>query len=345
MSGRQRPPGAKAFAGGHLAFVVALPLALVTLVVPSFAQERGNERGGEPDASVPSSDPAAEARRRYNLGTQAFRANHFVEAALNFEAAAAQRPHAVTLYTAAMAWEQAGVAERAADDFGRALDIPGLSPPQQASARERLAAYEGMLGTVEVHGPEGTRVQLDGFTEVSVPARLHGAAGVRSLTARAASKDAPLKDVARRDLVLEAGQTLRLDLTDASLSATPADRSPLGIRGAVPSLVESTPPPRESTSRLDLRRALGFTSLGLGVASAAGAVVLGVSALGARDAFVSAPTSEGLHHARSLETWTTAAWIGAGALGAVGVALILWPGGESVRVVSTSNGAAAVGVF
>ena len=71
-----------------------------------------------------------EARQQYNQGTQAYKEKKFVEAALHFEAAAAQRPHAVTLYTAALAWEQANKPERAADDFVRALEVPGLSAQQ-----------------------------------------------------------------------------------------------------------------------------------------------------------------------------------------------------------------------
>ena len=70
---------------------------------------------------------------------QAYEAKRFVEAALHFEAAVVQRTHAVALYTAALAWEEANRPERAADDFSRSLDVQGLSPAQAQNARERLA--------------------------------------------------------------------------------------------------------------------------------------------------------------------------------------------------------------
>src|SRR5262249_20219459 len=109
-------------------------------------------------------DDAAEARQQYNLGTTAYRDKRYVEAALHFEAAAAQRAHAVTLYTAALAWEQANRPDRACDDYGRALDVPGLSAQQASHAQGRVATLEKTLGTVAVSAPEGWRVQLEGLT-------------------------------------------------------------------------------------------------------------------------------------------------------------------------------------
>src|SRR4029077_680589 len=102
------------------------------------------------EGETPAAGPALEARQQYALGGQAFAAKRFIEAALHFEAAAAHRAHAVTLYTAALAWEQANRPESAADDLARALDVPALSATQAASARERLAVLEKSLGTLAV---------------------------------------------------------------------------------------------------------------------------------------------------------------------------------------------------
>src|SRR5262245_50709110 len=75
-------------------------------------------------------DPAAEARTQYQLGTQAFQAKKYAEAATHFEAAAAARSNAVALYTAGLAWDLAGKNDRAADAYARALEVPGLDAKQ-----------------------------------------------------------------------------------------------------------------------------------------------------------------------------------------------------------------------
>ena len=118
---------------------------------------------------------------------QAYQAKRFVEAALHFEAAVVQRPHAVTIYTAALAWEQASRPDRAADDFSRSLDVQGLSPAQSQNAHERLAILERAMGTLDVTAPEGWRVQLDANTGVLAPAHLHAMPGVHSLAVQAPS--------------------------------------------------------------------------------------------------------------------------------------------------------------
>src|SRR5438552_1526024 len=131
------------------ALLLALALALVASG-PAAALAADDEPQGDP----------AEARQQYNAGTQAFAAKRYLEAALHFEAAAAHRPHPIALYTAALAWEQAGKPDRAADDFGRALEAPGLGAKEKENAKERLAALERTLGTVVVAGPDGHRVAV-----------------------------------------------------------------------------------------------------------------------------------------------------------------------------------------
>ena len=76
---------------------------------------------------------------------------------------------------------------------------------------------------------------------------------------------------------------------------------------------------------LDLRRSLGFAAAGAGIASIGAGVVLGVSALSARDAYNAAPTQTAYNHAIGLQTWTNVAFIAGGALAVGGVALVLWP--------------------
>jgi hypothetical protein len=160
-------------------------------------------------ASADEGDAAASARNAYNAGT-------------------------IALYTAALSWDQTNAPERAADDYARALALPGLPPDKIAQAKERLATLESMLGTVAVSGPEGTRVQLDANTERPVPATLHGAAGVHTLMVRS-----PSGGIERRQVVVERGKTTPLDLATAP-PAPPSTLAP-NATPAQPSASEATP--------------------------------------------------------------------------------------------------------
>src|SRR5580704_9593659 len=127
---------------------------------------------------APAGDAAQQARQQYQAGMQAYRDKRFVEAALHFEAAVVQRPHAVALYTAGLAWEQANRPERAADDFARAIDVPGLSASQLQAPREHPANLGRARGPVEAPGPDGGGGQLDANRGVRARAHWHGSPGV-----------------------------------------------------------------------------------------------------------------------------------------------------------------------
>jgi hypothetical protein len=291
-------------------------LVAVTLAVALLAPAAAYGQEPPPDAAV-------EARLQYNQGTQAYKEKKFVEAALHFEAAAAQRPHAVTLYTAALAWEQANKPERAADDFVRALEVPGLSAQQATNARDRVAGLEKTLGTALVVGPEGIRVQLEGQTEVAIPARLHGVPGVHKLLVRAAGRP-----VERRDVTLEVGQFTRVEVDEPT---APTEKPQVKIEPAArcePTVAAPTPPP-PSPAPFPLKMALGLGALGLGVATLAAGAVLGTQALDAKDAYDAAPTRAGFDHAMSLQTWTTIAFVAGGVFTAGGVVLLVLPDGKA----------------
>jgi hypothetical protein len=280
-------------------------------------------------------DPTTEARRQFDEGTAAFRERRFVEAALHFEAAAAQRPHAVTLFTAALAWEQANEPARACDDFARALDVPGLSAQQATTARDRLAALEKSLGTLLVTAPDGWRVQLEGLSEIAAPARLHGAPGVHKLLVRA-----PGRPIARHDVTLDVGEFTRLELDETQPEATPE-------AAAVPPGV--APPEPHLARRLPFQTPLGFAVIGVGTASLVAGIVLGLQALDARDAYDAGPTHATYDHAQSLQTWSTVAFATGAVCVAGGVALVLLSR-EAARtpalaVAPAPLGARLVGVF
>ncbi len=265
-------------------------------------------------------DPAAEARTQYGLGTQAFQAKKYSEAALHFESAASFRPHAVALYTAGLAWDLANKPERAADAFSRALDVPGLDAKQTATAKERVATLEKTLGTLAVTGGEGTKVQLDALTEAPVPARLHAPAGSHSLSVRV-----PGKPIDHREVTLEAGHVAELDLTKEAKPAPP----PPPAEEPKPPPPPKEPPPRAHDEFWITRRVIGVGVAGLGVAALGAGAVLGINANGAKDAYDAAPTREAFDHASSLQTWTNVALIAGGVALAGGIVLVVLPDGDS----------------
>lgn len=285
---------------------------------------------------------SSEARTQYSLGTQAFQAKKYAEAATHFEAAAAARQNAVALYTAGLAWDLAGKPERAADAFARALDVPGLDPKQSTSAKEKIAAIEKTVGTVVVQGPEGWRVQLDSLTEAPVPARLHAPAGPHSLAVKA-----PGKPVDHRDVALEAGKVVEVNLKDEPVKpqvTPPPDPEPKEPPTPAPVVQAS------HESYWTTRRVAGVGVAGLGVAVLGAGAVLGINANGAADAYDASPSRAAFDHAQSLETWTNVAFI-AGAVCLVGgIVLVVLPDddgreGGRLRVSVGPRGATLGGTF
>lgn len=281
-------------------------------------------------------DTAGEARLQYQQGTQAFQQKRYKEAALHFEAAAAYRTSAVALYTAGLAWDLASAPERAADAYGRALEVGGLDPKQGGLAKDRVAQLEKTLGTVAVTAPEGWRVQLDTFTEVPTPARLHGAPGVHGLSVRP-----PGKPIERRDVSLDAGKIVTLELKDEPKIVAKVEPEPVK-----PPPIEAPPPPPPQPYWIP-RRVIGVGVAGVGVAALGSAIILGLSANDAKDAYGAGPTRESFDHASSLGTWTNVALVSSALLVAGGAVLVLWPDKDDgrVRVGATPGGAVVTGKF
>jgi hypothetical protein len=299
----------KTFSLAGLLFV----LAIGTTAATASAQAT---QGG--DASV---DAAAEAKRQFLLGRQAFEAKRYADAAQNFEAAAAYKPHPVTFYTAAVAWDLGGRSDRAADAFARAIDtsIQGsLKDDEAKKARDRLSALEGVLGTVTVAAPEGWKVQLDGNSEALAPARLHAKPGVRQLVYRA-----PGRAVEKKDLTLEAGQKVAVSLPEP-VAQVAKEPEPKPVKGPVVA-VDS----RTEDSFVTIRKSAGLVIAGIGAASLGASAIMWGQAQGAKDVYDAKPTQEGFDHGESLQQWTNITLIAGGILLAGGVTLFVLPAGKS----------------
>ncbi len=290
-------------------------------------------------APAPQQDVSAEAKEAYRLGAEAFTAKRFVEAALHFESASSQRPHAISLFMAAVSWEKANRPEHAADAYDRTLSIAGLTAEQASQARDRVAALERTLGTVAVVGPEGWRVQLDQLTEVDVPARLHGVPGNHLLVIRPKGERA----VERRDVTLHQGKITRVELTEEGDAPKTEVAAPPKPEVVVRTVVVEQP------TWFTTRRGLGVGALGVGAASALGALVLGTQALGAKDAYDAKRTQAGYDHASALQTWTNVAWVTAGVFIAGGAVLVLWPSPDKsekkIVLAPAAGGAVLRGAF
>lgn len=292
---------------------------------------------GSTVAHAQDADPTIEAKARYRQGSEAFTQKRFVEAALHFEAASALRPHAVTLFTAALAWDSAGQPERACDAFTRSLGLQGLDPKQTATAKERVATLEKSLGTVAVTVPATWKVQLDSLTEVVGPARLHAAPGAHVLTIRPTGAPAE-----KRDVALESGKVVDVEMTEAQLAAAkkPAEPEPPPKVEPPPPPPPAAPPPPPAASPL---KPLGFVLAGTGGAMLLGGLVLGLQANSAGDAYNAGPTRESYDHAQALATWSTVAFVSGVVVAAAGVTLVLLPTGKTEAKVSLGPGSIMLG--
>ena len=276
-------------------------------------------------ATAQDAESAAEARQQYQDGTKAFSAKRYADAALHFEAAAGFKANAVALYTAALAWDLASRPERAADAYGRALDVGGLDAKQTKNAQDRTTALEKSLGTLAVTAPDGWKVQLDTLTEVSAPSKLHATGGVHTLSVRL-----PNKSTERRDLTLEAGKTIPLELKDEpktpKATAKPSD-TPKPVDGA-PAKADPLPP-RLREQFWTPSRTIGVGVTGFGIASLVATAILGSNATSAKDAYNGAPSKLGYDHANAMQTWTNVTLAAGLVLAVGGVILIAVPiGGE-----------------
>jgi len=286
----------------HVAALVAFT-AIGLLAGPAWA--------ARPDA-LPTTELNAEARTQYKLGTEALGGGRYVEAALHFETATSRTPHAVSWYMAAEAWERSSHPERAADALSRALDVPGLSPELGEKVRARLKLLEASLGTVVFGGQTSFRASLDGSTAVGPPARVHGLPGTHVL-----SIIPPDRAPFRREVTLLAGTEASIMLGDDDEESKP----PVRVEPKIEIRVVERDVPRPA----EPRKYLGFGALGLGVASLGAAVVLGVSALDARDAYNTSRTQDAYDHVRSVQAWSNVALVTGIVLVAGGITLVLWP--------------------
>jgi hypothetical protein len=120
--------------------------------------------------------------------------------------------------------------------------------------------------------------------------------------------------------MLEGGQAQRLDVSPvAQPTVKHTDDDGTGASTPKPVVVE------KSTSHMSALKAVGFTAIGVGGAGVLGAILLGISAQDAGDAYNAAPSHAGYVHANALAAWTTGVWIGAAVCVVAGLTFVLIP--------------------
>lgn len=247
------------------------------------------------------------AAQLFRAASAAHARGDFRAAAQAFEEANRHSARSGTLLNAALSWDAAGDAPRAAGDFMRALEMGGLDGAQVTGAQKRLDALKSTLGWVRVQGPPGSSVSIAHVRGAPLPVDVFVAPGsveVRETRADG-SESAEL-------VVLKAGESKLL--TFAPLRPQPiAPREPRPSGGS----------PQRTWALVVLGAA------GLGAATGG---VLGLEALQARSAYESGgfTSHRAYDQAYAFRTAANVAWITTGVLGAA--ALVVWltaPGGPS----------------
>lgn len=263
----------------------------------------------------------AEARRLYNEAKKAMTDKRYQEAALAFEAASRIKANAVSLYTAAQAWELAGDMARAADAYALALSTPQLSDAQAKRSGERLGELQKTLGIVVASGKDGTRVRLGDHMELSVPAKLHGTPGEHEIVITRSDGSSDTEKVK-----LEAGKTVELDTEEREEPDGAAAKPREEVK-----LSEPVKRPMEVSTDSGPWKTIGWVSLGAGIAGLGGAALLGLSAKDAEDTYKKSPTRSTFDHAKGLESKTNIMLIAGGVLTAGGIGLLIWGGPKKTQ--------------
>jgi hypothetical protein len=277
--------------------------------------------------SARADSPQAIAMDRFKQGAEAYARKDYRAAAIAFESAQAAIPAGATIYNAALAWVAASEPLRAGNDFAAALELGGLSAAQSVDAFQRLEAIDKELGHLEVVGPTGSRIAVDGAGEMPVPARVRVLAAEHyiSVTRPDGTTDTRRVRVAR-------GASARVDFAPTAAPPAPEVRQepppPPAPPLAPPTPQEpAAPPPPEpaSASTSSIQRTLGWVGMGAGVAASGVAVALGVVGVNAKNDFVSrGEHDQGLHdQAIAMRTGANVTWVTAGVLAAGGLVLFL----------------------
>lgn len=276
------------------------------------------------------------------------------EALAKFRESYAVYPSPNTLFNIGRTEHLLGKPVEALRDYREAVKNPILNPQMVERGKKYIAELEKVVGRVEVTGPGGQFVVVNGVEYIlPLKAPLDVEAG------RVVVKGEGIE----RTADVGAGELVKVDVSPETSESAPASSSK--AQGTPAPLVE---PPREREEGFwTTRHTLGVVSAGLAVAGAA----LGTGLLLAREGHVSdaedavranpglctVPSSaactsyeDSKSSANAAGTGALISYIAAGAFG-VGAVVLLWPSGESksttgqVRVTPFGTGLSFSGSF
>ena len=284
---------------GALALVALLPLAALALPSPARAQD------------------GAAAARSFKAGRDAYAREDFRAAAAAFDQAYEIAPRAAAAYNGGRAWEAAGDAARAADDYVRALRAADLEPDDRADARGRLKALEARVGRLSVLASDDAQVIVDSADVTDRARNLHVMPGMHAIRMQLESGR-----VETRSVRIDAGEQVQVRFEHAEAPA------PEPSTDSTPSFSSSAS--HDAKTRASDTSSVGSTWRVLSYVAMGGAVVASGIAIGTYETGVSADNRFQNSHDRSasdrseaedLRTATWVAWSVAGALAAMGVVL------------------------
>jgi hypothetical protein len=248
----------------------------------------------------------ARAARLFHEASDAYARGEFAAAASSFEESDRWVPRGAAIYDAAVAWEAAGDAARAAQDYESSVDRPDMSADQVTAARRQLQVLAVRVGALEVFAPAGAHIAVGAREGAGPRLRLYLEPGAHEIVVTS-----PGAAPERRTVDIAAGQSQSAHFE--------APTPPPETRAAVPA------------SHSSARRTWGWITLGSGVAFAGAAVYFGVRTLDERSALISSGDTSTRDHDAAVRDrlWTNVFWAAAGVAGVIGTTLLVWPSGSS----------------
>lgn len=246
-------------------------------------------------------DATYAAENLFKSGAAAYQRGDYSAAGVAFDEAARHAPRAETSYNAGLAWEAAGEPLRAANAFHTALTAGALPEKLERDARERLDRLAAPFALLDITGPAGTVVQMEGAFREALPSQRYVIPGTHELEI-----EYPRGERETRAIVLARGANSKLEL---HAPAAPPKRLPEAV--TAPSRSWQLP--------------LGVVALGVAGVSAGTGVALGARGLNARDRFDASgrTDADARNQALSLRTYADIAFGGALLFSGIGIVLLL----------------------
>lgn len=268
--------------------------------------------GGAPPAResvVPKADPDVEkeARRLYEEGRVAAQKDDWERAYASQHEAYSKYPHPRIAGALGDAAFVVGKYPVAIAMLSRSLRETAGMPQEERAAKEgRLTEARSRCGTVEVDGPAGAEVRVDGVPAATLPLRepLWALPGARKVEVLLSS------GVSRWFVQVLAGKSARVEVRPPPPPSPPAPRPVSPVAGPI------VTPPRPSIAVPVVLGTLGV--LGAAAGATAGGVLMGMVHRKHDGATVASGTLR--DDSGTLEAAAVGTWIGAGVAGAAGMA-------------------------